>query len=349
MRSFAAALFCALLLLSSRAFAGPYEEAQLAYGHENWPAAYKLLLPLAEAGDARAQYEVGMMYMSGWAVKQDYAQAAAWYLKSAQQGNADAQLILGRLCEQGHGVPKDYAQALAWYHKSADQENPTADMLIGLAYRDGRGVPQDGAAAVTWLGKAAHYPDAMAGPMSMRTIAEMYAQGRGIARNDAEALGWYRKLAETGDALSQIEVGLMYELGNTAVKQDHAEADRWYRTAASGMLRAAELGNSWARYRMNMLFAPGEDARADKWFARAAPGIQRAADEGNKWAQGEMGLLYTRGWGVGKDPAEAYFWRSLAVNGAEIPDAAAVLTQEQRDAVKKRIAAWKPVDSGGQQ
>ncbi len=38
----------------------------------------------------------------------------------------------------------------------------------------------------------------------------------------------YRQLAENGDAAAQFGLGLLYHFGE-GVKQDHAEAVRWYR------------------------------------------------------------------------------------------------------------------------
>jgi TPR repeat protein len=54
-------------------------------------------------------------------VKQDYAEAMAWYRKAADQGDATAQSLIGWLYEKGQGVSKDCDQAKAWYQKAADQ------------------------------------------------------------------------------------------------------------------------------------------------------------------------------------------------------------------------------------
>jgi len=59
-------------------------------------------------------------------VKQDHAQAVAWYRKAAEQGEAMAQNNLGVMYENGQGVKKDRAQALGWYRKAAAQGNDRA-------------------------------------------------------------------------------------------------------------------------------------------------------------------------------------------------------------------------------
>tara|TARA_B000000565_G_scaffold255597_1_gene236732 strand:+ start:31185 stop:31541 length:357 start_codon:yes stop_codon:yes gene_type:complete len=48
----------------------------------------KILAVKAEAGDAKAQLDLGMKYAKGDGVLQDYAQAVNWFTKSAKQGNS---------------------------------------------------------------------------------------------------------------------------------------------------------------------------------------------------------------------------------------------------------------------
>lgn len=51
------------------------------------------------AGQADAQYRLGLMYEDHLGVPQDYQQAYAWFLKAAEQGQADAQYRLGLMYE----------------------------------------------------------------------------------------------------------------------------------------------------------------------------------------------------------------------------------------------------------
>ena len=75
--------------------------------------------PLAEQGDARAQYYLGLLYENGDGVPQDYEKAREWYEKSAAQGEANAQFYLGLLSAFGQGGPLDLAQAHMWYSLAA--------------------------------------------------------------------------------------------------------------------------------------------------------------------------------------------------------------------------------------
>src|SRR6516164_11845458 len=51
-------------------------------------------VPLAEAGDARAQCGLGFMYYSGRGVPRDSARAAEFFQRAAEQGEPTAQFFL---------------------------------------------------------------------------------------------------------------------------------------------------------------------------------------------------------------------------------------------------------------
>lgn len=83
-----------------------------------------LFLPLAEKGDARAQYNLGLLYASGLGVAHDYQAAFKWHRSAAGQGHAGAQNALAQMYAKGHGVPQDNVRALMWY--SVAVESSTA-------------------------------------------------------------------------------------------------------------------------------------------------------------------------------------------------------------------------------
>ena len=81
----------------------------------------KALRKQADAGDAKAQFNIGSMYENGSGVEQDYAEAARWYRKAAERGDARAQYNLGIFHQNGWGVPQNHAEAVKWYRKAAMQ------------------------------------------------------------------------------------------------------------------------------------------------------------------------------------------------------------------------------------
>jgi TPR repeat protein len=85
----------------------------------------------------------------------DYGSAARLLLPLAERGNARAQAMVGFMYATGQGLPQAYDAASYWYRLSAEQGDTTAQYLLGLAYDKGQGVPQDEVAAYKWLNLAA--------------------------------------------------------------------------------------------------------------------------------------------------------------------------------------------------
>ena len=86
-------------------------------------------LSAAQAGDAEAQYNLGVMYANGTGVIKDAAEAVRWFRLAADQGLAEAQLILGLMYFEGRGVPRDIVTAHMWLNiASADGSEYVAGM-----------------------------------------------------------------------------------------------------------------------------------------------------------------------------------------------------------------------------
>ena len=82
--------------------------------------------PLAEQGDADAQYNLGRMYDNGYGTPQDYKAALKWYTAAAEQGVAQAQYLLGLMYNTGQGVQQDDIQAYMWWNLAATNRNNSA-------------------------------------------------------------------------------------------------------------------------------------------------------------------------------------------------------------------------------
>jgi TPR repeat protein len=63
------------------------------------------------------------MYDAGRGVRQDAAQAFAWFEKAAAQGQADAQFNLGVRYANGEGVRQNKTTAKELYGKACDNGN----------------------------------------------------------------------------------------------------------------------------------------------------------------------------------------------------------------------------------
>ena len=160
MRRTAAALILIIsLFMAGPTIAGSFEEALKACDRGDHKEEYRLIKPLADQGDASAQYYLGVMYDDGHGLPQDYKEAMRWYGKAADKGNAEAQCNLGSMYVKGHGVPQDYNKASMWYEMAAGKGNAKAQFNMGELYASGKGVPQDYVLAYMWFTLAAsHYP-----------------------------------------------------------------------------------------------------------------------------------------------------------------------------------------------
>lgn len=108
-----------LLFLTLAAVAADFSAGLTAYQQKDYATAVKEWRPLAEKGDAPSQFNLGLMYVDGLGVPQDYNQALSWFQRSAQQDYPKAQLNLGAMYASGKGVKRDYVQAYKWLNVCA--------------------------------------------------------------------------------------------------------------------------------------------------------------------------------------------------------------------------------------
>ena len=97
----------------------------------------------AEAGDAWAQNELGVLYYEGKGVPQNHRKAREWFDKAVDQGHAGAQVNLGTLYLRGEGATQSDEMAMFWFQRAAKQEDALAFAKLGLMYAQGRGVEKN--------------------------------------------------------------------------------------------------------------------------------------------------------------------------------------------------------------
>jgi len=190
---------------------------------QNYEKVITLLTPLANAGDAEAEFALGYLYFTDY----NYPPAVAyeWLKKAAEQGHADscyhlarfpdsaefapplgeadrvqlliragelgsmqAQYDLGAFYATGDWAgPKNEAEAVKWYTKAAQQGHPAAQYNVAFMFLKGEGVPQNSNEGIAWLGKAAEQGEDEA----RRLLADIYRDGLfGIKKNAERARYW---------------------------------------------------------------------------------------------------------------------------------------------------------------
>jgi TPR repeat protein len=152
-----AAAALAALILPARGEA--LQEAVAAVQRKDYPAAVRLLEPLARAGVAQAQMQLGLLHYHGHGVRESDARAMQWFERAARQGLAEAQYQLGNMYAFGLAeVAADtdaYRVAAQWYFEAARQGHAQSQYSLGLLFLTGSGVTPDAGEAARWMERAA--------------------------------------------------------------------------------------------------------------------------------------------------------------------------------------------------
>lgn len=161
--------------------------------HGDYAAGIKLLQPLAEKGDARAQYGLSVMYLDGYGVSKNDKKGNAWLIKSAKQGNANAEFQLGAAYVEGTGgIPKDGVKAVHWLGMAAQRSIVMAQITLGTLYIDGDKVPQDLHKGIGLIRRAADEGSGVA----QFALGGAYVSGKGVKHNLIQGAKWLM-LAQT--------------------------------------------------------------------------------------------------------------------------------------------------------
>ncbi len=125
-----------LLLISSVSFfnnavAKDLDDAVEAMRSGDFAEAYCIMRPLAEDGDADAQYNIGWMYLNGYGLRVNDNLALEWWKKASDQGHSDASFSIGMLYSLGEGeVSKDSDEAINYYLIAADDGHEDAIAIL---------------------------------------------------------------------------------------------------------------------------------------------------------------------------------------------------------------------------
>jgi uncharacterized protein len=96
-------------------------EGVTAYMGGDYAKATRILRPIAEQGDASAQYLLAVIYIDGLDGTSNAAEGMQMARRSAEQGHRVGQYILGRGYHEGRGIVKDYVLAHMWFTLAASQ------------------------------------------------------------------------------------------------------------------------------------------------------------------------------------------------------------------------------------
>lgn len=285
----------ACLLVSSPLPAQDFARGVDAFNKGDYPSAVNEWNPLAERGDAKAQYMLGILYKDGKGVERDYKLARKWFEAAAAQGSPSALYWLGWMNEYGKGMWLwDRDKALDYYIAAAKAGNADAQIRMGEHSYDtaGRAMGID----------------------KFRQWVPAYKQ---------DTYNYFLAAAQKGRPIAQVWVGELYENGY-GVDQDYAKAMAWYKRALTP--DAFDLdGNRAYRDEEQKQFAIATALTAIGEMYRQGHGVpvdvqiatkydMDAASHGGGWAMSLLGQIWESGAnGMPRDSLQAYMWYTLAV------------------------------------
>jgi hypothetical protein len=192
-RSLLAASAAAFLLIGANAVAGA-APSDVKAGVDRWmrgdyAGAIAQWRPLAEAGNADAQFNLGQAYKLGRGVPANAATAQSWYQKAARQGHEQAQVNVGLLLYNGGRKQ----EALPWIRKAVELGDPRAQYILGTELFNGDLVGKDWPRAYALMLRAADggVPPAADNLKQMERFipVEQRRQGVALAQNMGRPTG----------------------------------------------------------------------------------------------------------------------------------------------------------------
>ena len=214
------------------------------------------IVPLAQAGDIAAEYELGD------ALKNlgDALEAEFWIKKSAENSYWPAAMRLAAAYRDGSHVNQDVGKAIAYYEKvyelHREHAGEAANRIGNIYYNQKNYVKK-----VEWYKKSAEEGY----DWGMYNLATCYRDGEGVQEDQKQAIAWFQKAYELhGDAAGDAAngIGLIYYRQNKYVKKVE-----WYK-------KSAEEGYDWGMRNLGKCYRDGEGVQVDleqakAWFQKA--------------------------------------------------------------------------------
>lgn len=171
-----------------------YHRARRAYEVGRFTEALQILEKLAEGGDAKAQYEIALMYLQGIGTRVDPARGGYWMLAAANNGNVSAMVEIGGRFESGANVERNYLLSFTWYRRAAALEDPIAAYRLAGLYERGAGVQRDLSRAWAWYRLSRKFGN----PIAIEATDRVWKLMDAMERVQAESL--YEKLKSNPQA-----------------------------------------------------------------------------------------------------------------------------------------------------
>jgi SEL1 protein len=250
---------------------------------------------------SKAAGYVGMMYLRGEGVEQNFNNALTWFKRGLVNGDSLCQHEIGLMYFHGYGVPQDAFKAAAYFKSAADQDFPASETRLGVLFLD----QGDVATATRYFELAARWGSMEA----FYYLAELSNNGIGRQRHCGMAASYYKMVAERAEAIhsSFAESNAAYENGDkeAALIPAMMAAEQGYESAQANV--AFLLDGQRSLLSLDTIL-PGVKKPRPSLLRNAALALiywTRSAKQANIDSLIKMGDYYLSGTGIGADPEKA--------------------------------------------
>ncbi|KAJ3067867.1 hypothetical protein HDU98_008947 [Podochytrium sp. JEL0797] len=264
----------------------------------------------AKSGNIKAKVTLARMYLNGDGVEKDIGKSIDWFKNAAMEGDVSAQFEVARIYESGlGGVEVNFKEALNWfedvvYKEAAAKNDARAQFMVGQYHHRGLGMEKvDMAKAIEWYKKASSHGSADADAQ----LGLLYLRGQTVAKDVQKAFTFFAKAAEHGNVIAQVQLANIFKTGAAGVvSADEARAADWYR-------KGAMVGDAESQDLLGLMYLNGSDA-TPKNYGIAVEWFQQAAEQGYNKARNNLAYMLANGFGISKDPKEAFHLYSLTAS-----------------------------------
>ncbi len=295
----------AIYRLASMRFTGTGFKADSIEGRELFARSLPGLNKLAAAGDADAQGKLGVLYMMGLAVGQDFEKAVELFRKAAAAGNVKAQADLAGAYLVGKSVTINPTLAGEWFERAAKSGHGLSQIQLGILYIQARGRRQDIEAGIKWIETAARSVH----PPSAKKANDLLVRLRKFPPSSALDIDRLIEKAKAGDLKSQTQLAKRHQAGD-GVRMDLKEAAHWLRLAA-------RQGDGESCYRLGGYLLLNQENKRDA--PQAARLWRLACALGHSGAQVDFAVMCAKGDGIPRSLKEAYYWMLISRRSLQEP------------------------------
>ncbi len=288
-------------------------------GLNNTPSAFVLFREKAIQDDVEAQYNLGVMYETGWSVEVDNKKAVRWFHAAARQGDMNAQLRLGMLYYLGLGADQSNIKGEKWIRKAAKQGQFLAQKMNDVLFVDE--LPGELSPSSVMLRVRTAYLENESGAVavleSLLRESQQYArraekQKNGTTIRERRAQRGTKNPVSPGLSMTvgvkRIDSEVPSFIGDKILEDNRTQT----RGSVSTIRLQAENGVASAQYNLGRMYELGIKLPIDK--KRAMEWYEKAAEQGFAAAEYRLGISLLYGADEVHDEPEGKKWLASAAS-----------------------------------